>query len=55
MIVANDITLEGAGFGGDTNVVLLVGKDGEAISLDRRSKREVARKIWDKVKEFMPT
>ena len=54
LVVANDITLEGAGFGGDTNVVLLVGRDGEAISLDRRSKREVAGKVWDKVKEFMP-
>ncbi len=55
LIVANDITLEGAGFGGDTNIVLLIDRDGEVTSLDRRSKREVARKIWDKVKELMPT
>jgi len=54
LIVPNDITLEGAGFGVDTNIVLLIDRDGEMISLDRRSKREVARKIWDKVKELMP-
>ena len=54
LIVANDITLEGAGFGVDTNIVLLMDRDGEVISLDRRSKREVAGKVWDKVKELMP-
>ncbi len=53
LIVANDITLEGAGFGVDTNIVLLMDRDGELISLDRRSKREVAGKVWDKVKELM--
>jgi phosphopantothenoylcysteine decarboxylase/phosphopantothenate--cysteine ligase len=55
LIVANDITLEGAGFGVDTNIVLLMDRNGEVISLDRRSKREVAEKVWDKVKELMPT
>ena len=55
LIVANDITLEGAGFGVDTNIVLLIDRDGEVISLERRSKREVAGKVWDKVKELMPT
>ncbi len=54
LIVANDITLEGAGFGVDTNIVLLMDRGGEMTSLDRRSKREVAGKVWDKVKELMP-
>jgi len=54
LIVANDITLKGAGFGVDTNIVLLMDRDGEMTSLDRRSKREVAGKVWDKVKELMP-
>ena len=55
LIVANDITLEGAGFAVDTNVVLLMDRNGKLISLDMRSKREVAGRVWDKVKELMPT
>ena len=42
LIVANDVTLEGAGFGSDTNIVTLIGQDGRAESLPRLAKNEVA-------------
>jgi len=47
LIVANDVTAEGAGFGVDTNIVTLITKDGsEALPL--MSKHDVADRIWDK-------
>ncbi|MCL4515253.1 MAG: bifunctional phosphopantothenoylcysteine decarboxylase/phosphopantothenate--cysteine ligase CoaBC, partial [Firmicutes bacterium] len=49
LIVANDITQEGAGFAGDTNVVHLVAANGEIESLPVLSKREVADRILDRV------
>ena len=53
LIVANNITLEGAGFGVDTNIVTLIDKKGNIEYLSKMSKREVAEKIWDKIKELM--
>jgi len=52
LIVANDITLEGAGFGVDTNIVVLIDRYGNLTCLSKRSKREVARAVWDKIKEI---
>ena len=54
MIVANDVTQEGAGFDVDTNVVTLVTRDGRAIPLPKMSKREVADKILDQVLALKP-
>ena len=48
MIVANNLKVEGAGFGTDTNVVSIFTKDQEVI-LDKLSKLEVAEKIFDEV------
>jgi phosphopantothenoylcysteine decarboxylase/phosphopantothenate--cysteine ligase len=48
-VVANDVTMEGAGFACDTNVVTLISPDGELVSLPKMSKQEVARAIIDKV------
>ena len=45
LIVANDITQEGAGFDGDTNIVTLIPRDGEAAALPKMSKRAVAEAI----------
>ena len=42
LIVANDVTLEGAGFGADTNIVTLIGQDGRAESHPKLIKDEVA-------------
>jgi len=53
LIVANNITEEGAGFKGDTNIVTLINNKDEVEHLSRRSKREVARVIWDKIKEMI--
>jgi phosphopantothenoylcysteine decarboxylase/phosphopantothenate--cysteine ligase len=47
MIVANDVTQEGAGFDVDTNIVTLVLRDGRNLALPKMSKREVADKILD--------
>ena len=47
LIVANDVTAEGAGFGVDTNIVTLVTIEG-GEALPKMTKREVADRIWDK-------
>jgi phosphopantothenoylcysteine decarboxylase/phosphopantothenate--cysteine ligase len=49
MIVANDITLPGAGFDTDTNIVTLLFSDGRQISLPAMSKGSVADNILDEV------
>ena len=48
LMVANDVTKPGAGFGVDTNVVTLIDDDG-LESLPLLSKREVADRILDRV------
>ena len=48
MIVANSLREEGAGFGGDTNVVTLITED-EEVSLGKMSKEETASHILDKI------
>lgn len=48
MIVANNVKVDGAGFGTDTNVVTIFTKDNE-IRLDKLSKTEVAEKIFDEI------
>ena len=48
-IVANDVTAEGAGFDGDTNIVTLLGRDGSETALPLLTKREVAERILDAV------
>lgn len=49
MIVANDITAEGAGFAVDTNLVTLLEPSGEAQALPQLSKEEVAQVILERV------
>jgi phosphopantothenoylcysteine decarboxylase / phosphopantothenate---cysteine ligase len=49
LIVANDVTAEGAGFDHDTNVVTLFSPDGRDLPLPRMSKIEVARRILDEI------
>jgi len=48
LVVANDVTQEGAGFDVDTNIATLVTKD-KIISLNKMSKRELADKILDSI------
>jgi phosphopantothenoylcysteine decarboxylase/phosphopantothenate--cysteine ligase len=47
--VANDVTAEGAGFGADTNAVVLLRRDGSRVDVPVASKREVAERILDEV------
>jgi phosphopantothenoylcysteine decarboxylase / phosphopantothenate---cysteine ligase len=49
MIVANDVTKEGAGFDTDTNIVTLYSRDGQELALPKLSKFEVANRIFDRV------
>jgi phosphopantothenoylcysteine decarboxylase/phosphopantothenate--cysteine ligase len=49
LIVANDITAEGAGFDVDTNIVTLFARDGRDLPLPKMTKREVAHRILDEV------
>ncbi len=49
MIVANDVTAEGAGFDTDTNIVTLFLRDGREIPLPKLTKFEVADRIFDQV------
>ncbi|HTP44194.1 MAG TPA: bifunctional phosphopantothenoylcysteine decarboxylase/phosphopantothenate--cysteine ligase CoaBC [Candidatus Acidoferrum sp.] len=51
MIVANDVTQEGAGFDTDTNIVTLYLRDGREIPLPKMSKFDVANRILDQVLE----
>lgn len=45
MIVANNVTLEGAGFEGNTNIVTIYHKDGSAKELPIMSKADIAKEI----------
>jgi len=52
-IVANDVTLAGAGFGTDTNIVKFLYKDGRIEQLDKMDKKEVAHQILDRVIQML--
>ncbi len=52
MIVANDVTREGAGFDTDTNIVTIYSRDGREIPLPKMTKLEVANQILDRVLEI---
>jgi phosphopantothenoylcysteine decarboxylase / phosphopantothenate---cysteine ligase len=49
LIVANDVTREGAGFDVDTNAVSFVWPGGEVEELPMLSKREVAERLLDRI------
>ena len=49
VMVANDVTAEGAGFDVDTNMVTLLSSDGRDLALPRLTKAEVAERILDEV------
>ncbi|MBP7765971.1 MAG: bifunctional phosphopantothenoylcysteine decarboxylase/phosphopantothenate--cysteine ligase CoaBC [Syntrophaceae bacterium] len=50
MIVANNLREEGAGFQGDTNIITILDKNGQTISLEKMSKTEAAHRILDHVR-----
>jgi phosphopantothenoylcysteine decarboxylase/phosphopantothenate--cysteine ligase len=54
LIVLNDATEPGAGFGVDTNRVTLLRRDGDAESLPLLAKADVADAILDRVERLLP-
>ncbi len=52
LIVANDVTMEGAGFATDTNIVTFITRAGEVVALPKMSKDMVAAAILDRVVEL---
>jgi len=53
LIVANDITLEGAGFNSDTNVAVIVDREGNMDYQPKMSKYRLANIILDRVAELL--
>lgn len=51
MIVANSLKVEGAGFGGDTNIVTIITKDRDE-QLGKMSKEDTAAEILDRILSF---
>jgi phosphopantothenoylcysteine decarboxylase/phosphopantothenate--cysteine ligase len=49
LVVANDVTQNGAGFDVETNIVTLLTRDGREIPLAKMSKKAVAHRILDEV------
>jgi phosphopantothenoylcysteine decarboxylase/phosphopantothenate--cysteine ligase len=53
LLVANDVSLPGAGFDADTNIVTLLWPDGRSESLPQQHKADVARAILDAVASLL--
>ncbi|PLR87522.1 bifunctional phosphopantothenoylcysteine decarboxylase/phosphopantothenate--cysteine ligase CoaBC [Bacillus sp. V33-4] len=53
MIVANNVTSEGAGFNTDTNIVTIFKRDGSTQNLPILAKKEVARHILEEVSNML--
>jgi len=49
LMVANDVSREGAGFGTETNAAVLLDRDGGEVKVPLGSKRALADAIWDRV------
>lgn len=52
LVVANDVTMQGAGFNVDTNIVTICKKDGTYTSYDKMLKSEVANVILDEIQKI---
>lgn len=53
MIVLNSLSVPGAGFGTDTNVITIIGKDGAPKEYPLKSKQEVASDIIDSLEPML--
>jgi len=53
MICLNDVSQNGAGFGADTNIIVIYAKDGYKLQLPLLSKRDTAEIILDSIEEQM--
>ena len=52
-IVANDVTMEGAGFATDTNIVTFIDKNGGIAALPQMTKYHVAEAILDRIVDLI--
>jgi phosphopantothenoylcysteine decarboxylase/phosphopantothenate--cysteine ligase len=52
LIVANDVSQEDSGFGSETNAAVLLDRDGGRVEVPLTGKRELAERIWDRVREL---
>lgn len=52
MIVANNLRMEGAGFGTDTNIITMITKD-QVRELPKMSKEAAAHAIFDQIVTFL--
>lgn len=50
LVVANDVSAPGAGFGGETNAAVLLRRDGGRVDVPLVAKRELAERILDEVR-----
>jgi phosphopantothenoylcysteine decarboxylase/phosphopantothenate--cysteine ligase len=53
LMVANDVTADGAGFDVDTNVVTLIDRSGRVERLEKMSKEDVAVAIFNRVSDIV--
>lgn len=53
LIVANDVTMPGAGFGQETNIVRLIDRDGNVEELPCLPKAEVASRLLDRIGKLL--
>lgn len=53
LIVANDITRAGAGFGAETNAATILKRDGSRVELPLQSKRALADRTLDEIAELL--
>lgn len=53
LIVANDITIPGLGFGSDYNAVAILDCDGNVENIDRTTKEEIAVRIIDRIESLL--
>jgi len=51
LLVYNDVSEPGSGFGTDTNRVVIIDKDGSTVDWPLQSKRQVAERLWDRIDE----
>jgi phosphopantothenoylcysteine decarboxylase/phosphopantothenate--cysteine ligase len=49
LLVYNDVSEPGSGFGTDTNRVVIIDKEGNSAEWPLQSKREVAAGLWDRI------
>ena len=53
LIVANDVTQEGAGFTCDTNIIKILDRDGGQLDLPLMDKMDAAERILDRIGEII--